>query len=335
VISSVDITGLRGIRQGKLADLTPLAVLVGPNGAGKSTILEALLIGASPVPGDAVGRSVRRHPGIDNGARWLIGRFAEAGAATIAVTTDGGSTRRCELTLEPTPPRDTVAVRYTVVNGAKKLSVVTRFPIRKGNAYDHDRLYHPLADVGEVRLVEPHAATHLQPPLYQLYTSTVEQGRRRQAKEIIADVVPHLTDVEILTEDDVPIVHLVFEDFSVPAALAGDGIQSLVRLSLELASRRGGVVLVEEPEVHQHPRSLRQSAKAILAAVRRGVQVVLTTHSLELIDALLSAATGEGLSDLDKFSVYGLALRDGQLISTRYSGTEVEAARGQIQDDLR
>jgi predicted ATPase len=72
VIRSVEIKGLRGIREGKLADLTPLVVLVGPNGAGKSTVLEALLIGASPTPVQAIGRAVQRHRGVDRGARWLF-----------------------------------------------------------------------------------------------------------------------------------------------------------------------------------------------------------------------------------------------------------------------
>lgn len=50
--------------------------------------------------------------------------------------------------------------------------------------------------------------------------------------------------------------------------------------------------MVEEPEVYQHPRSIRQQARALLAAMRRGVQLVVTTHSLELIDEVVSEATG-------------------------------------------
>jgi predicted ATPase len=69
VIHSVEIKGQRGIREGKLADLTPLVVLVGPNGSGKSTVLEAILIEASPFTGDAIGRCVRRHQGVQRGSR--------------------------------------------------------------------------------------------------------------------------------------------------------------------------------------------------------------------------------------------------------------------------
>lgn len=50
MIHTVEIRGLRGIREGTLNQLTPLVVLVGPNACGKSTVLEALFMGASNTP---------------------------------------------------------------------------------------------------------------------------------------------------------------------------------------------------------------------------------------------------------------------------------------------
>jgi predicted ATPase len=164
-----------------------------------------------------------------------------------------------------------------------------------------------------------------------LYTETVEQGGARQAEGILREVVKGAVNLQILAEGDTPVLHLVFENRSVPAALAGDGVQMLLRLILELAARREGVVLLEEPEVHQHPGAIRQGAAAILAAVRRGIQVILTTHSLELIDSLLSG----GEEDLDGTAVFRLNLEEGILKSTRLSGREALVARSQIEDDLR
>jgi hypothetical protein len=192
----------------------------------------------------------------------------------------------------------------------------------------------PIDGISEVRFVEVHTS-HLQPPLHQLFTRTVEQGRREQARAIIGELLRGFVSLEILTEGDAPILHLVYEDRSVPVVLAGDGVQSLVRLSLELAAQPHGVVLVEEPELHQHPAALRQTARAILAAVRRDIQVILTTHNLDFIDSLLSESTVNGHADLDKLSLYRTGLKNGRLLVTRYSGAEVAAARGEIQDDLR
>jgi len=165
-----------------------------------------------------------------------------------------------------------------------------------------------------------------------LYTKAVQQGRRKEAIGIVSEVFPGVSNVEILTESGEPILHFVFADYSVPATLAGDGIQSLLRLSLELAASGGGVALLEEPEVHQHPGAIRRTARVILAAVRRQIQVVLTTHSLELIDALLAESSDK---DLEQLSLYRLQLQDGVLKSSRLTGPDVAVSRREIEDDLR
>ena len=141
-----------------------------------------------------------------------------------------------------------------------------------------------------------------------------------------------MTNVEILTENAEPILHFVFADHSVPATLAGDGIQALLRLSLALSASGGGIALLEEPEVHQHPGAIRRSARAILAAVRRGIQVVLTTHSLELIDSLVAESLDE---DLARMSLYRLILEDGVLKSSRLDGPDICFSRTTVEDDLR
>jgi AAA15 family ATPase/GTPase len=78
---------------------------------------------------------------------------------------------------------------------------------------------------------------------------------------------------------------------------------------------------------------IRQSAKIIAAAVQRNVQVILTTHSLELIDALLGEAKDRDL--LDKLAVFRTNLTEGQLATSRISGADAAFSRQQIEDDLR
>ena len=300
MISSVEITRLRGIREGKLENLTPLVVLVGPNGCGKSTVLDALLIGGSDGP--AHNAVAQRHLGHVLGHRWLFWK-AETEKTRITVTTHAKQRRTCKLRLNPGEK-----LHVDFVPNASRLDGVTA-----------------------VRLIEPHKSNS-EPPLYELYSATVQQGRRDEAKAIIAEVVPGIRDVEVLTEGNVPVLHLVFDDHSVPAALAGDGIYALLRISLELAARPRGVVLIEEPEVHQHPGAVRQSVRAILAAVRRDIQVVITTHSLELIDSILAEASEE---DIERLSLYRLELEDGRLISHQLPGSEVAFSRTDIEKDLR
>jgi hypothetical protein len=188
-----------------------------------------------------------------------------------------------------------------------------------------------LDDVPEVRFIDPRAVS-LTAPLHQTYTRVVEHGLYKEAIASLKTLIPGLQDIQILAEGDMPVVYLIFGEYAVPAALAGDGIRLLLNLTFELATRPGGLVLLEEPEVHMHPGAIRQSARAILAAVRRKVQIVLSTHSLELIDAILSESSD---ADLEQLSLYRLQLQQGSLKTSRLPGPQVAFARTEIQDDLR
>ena len=97
------------------------------------------------------------------------------------------------------------------------------------------------------------------------------QGRRPLAIELVRQLVPGATSLEILTDDETPFLSLAFADRNVPVELAGDGTHALVRLALELAIPPRGLALLEEPEVHLHPAGVQLSARAILEAVRRGL----------------------------------------------------------------
>ncbi len=330
VIWSVEIKNLRGIREGRLTDLRPLTVLVGPNGSGKSTVLEGILIGASPATTDAVVEVVRRHEAGGSSPRWVLWKAGQAGPTAISVTTLGGPSRQCSLELRRGMPESRTIVDVAVMPKGED-------PVRGAvngvkNKYEsHLPIHAPFEGVPEVRLVEA-SPTGFEMPLHDLYTRAVRQGRRKEVFEIISEVVPGIVEIEILTENGEPILHFDFREHSVPASLAGDGIHSLLRLSLVLAASSGGVVLLEEPEVHQHPGAMCQSARAILAAVRRGIQVILTTHSLELIDSLVAASLDE---DLDRTSLFRVLLQEGSLISSRMPGPDIAFSRTTIEDDVR
>ena len=215
MIKSIEIKGLRGILEGKLDDLAPLTILVGPNGCGKSTILDALLIGASPFPGEAIGQSVLRRCGLNEGAQWLFWRNGNVGT-TVKVTTDEDAYHLCELSLEVTAAsQEPTRILCSVTNGRTGDFAVT---FQNGNRYTHNKDHHPLNGVADIAVVE-FSSTVLQSPLHQLHTRSIQQGHRKEVKEILSSVVPGLSDITILTEGDDPLVYLEFEDRAIPVAL--------------------------------------------------------------------------------------------------------------------
>lgn len=343
MITDVRIEGLRGIREGELTGLGPLVVLVGPNGCGKSTILDAINVGSSAQAGTALGQMVQRRPRSIGGARWVFRRPQPPVPATVRVKGHHKEAATIVSWLDG-PGRHG---KFHAVFGDESTSIVRVDRGKDGNgfqdvAFTQDNRYtvdgFPLDEVDDVRLVDPtslasHGGGEHQRPVEDDYSDAVQAGRKGVADDALRTVLGRgVRGVTLLTDRGVPVLHIEYEDGSVPVALAGDGVAALVRIALELAGRPGGTVLIEEPEAHQHPRLVAQTAKVIWATVTRGVQVVLTTHSLELIDLLLAAAPPERLDDL---AVYRLKLDDGLLLHTRLSGSEVEQRRGDFEDDLR
>ncbi len=343
MIQSIQISKLRGILEGSLEGLTPLTVLVGPNSSGKSTVLDAILIGASRAPTAAVEQALGHRFKVFDGARWLVWRGGEEGAASIEVTMRGAS--------DAEAIRETITLSFagqSEADGALGTSLSLRRAARGrllGGRLVFDsanklveweeELSGPLSrnEISEVRLVSPWSMSAVL-GLVDLYSEAKRQGRTESVTAAARSIVPDCRGIEVLTERGTPLVHFDRGDKSLQLGLEGDGIQSLVRLALEMAARPRGIVLLEEPETHQHPATLVTTAKVIVAAVQREIQVVLATHSLELIDALV-AALGDDESQLAKLSVVSLRLDDGRLVSSRLDGPSVASARDNIAMELR
>jgi energy-coupling factor transporter ATP-binding protein EcfA2 len=348
VITGISIKDLRGIHEGSLQSLTELVVLVGPSGSGKSTVLDALLIAGNPDPVEALGTVVARRSDLLSGARWLLWKGGSARRAEIDLTdVEAKRTvlRTIKLEYESSPglkvKMDAQLTLQSQMSSIGQSGSLGTYSFRLDNSSPtlvEEPPAHFLAQFRAspplpIHLFDPSPPSRLVIPLHRLYSSVVQGGMKQETLRLISAVVPGLENLELLTEQDTPVLHLVFRTHSVPVAAGGDGIKSLVGLCLGLAAVGGGRTLLEEPEVHQHPAALGQSAAAIVAAVERGMQIFVSTHSLDLIDSLVAEAAERRC--LEKLTVFRLRLERGQLLSSRFAGPDVAAARAEIQEDLR
>lgn len=327
MIASIHIENLRGIATGKLEGLAPLTVLTGPNGCGKSTVLDALLIATSPNPGAALGRIVRRRPETRDGARWLIpGAFGEKRSA-LTVIRSGVATKTIVQVDQPGASPAGPSPHRTFQSARPDRATLTTFDA--DNTYSATFTQRGTTPLPPVRLIDP----GLTAPLVNVYSEAARQGRRAEAYGLLADLIPGFESLDILTEDDgTPALYTTLKGAAIPVGLAGDGIQSFIHLALELSALADGLALIEEPEVYQHPRAIHRTAQVLLAAMRRGVQIVLSTHSLELIDAILDAASD---ADLDSLALFNLTLGAGELRSSRFAGKDMAFNRDVVANDLR
>ncbi len=121
---------------------------------------------------------------------------------------------------------------------------------------------------------------------------------------------------------------------TLPLEAMGDGFVNMVRLAASHSFVEHGVVIVEEPETAMHPGYLALYAKMLIDFVANGArQVVLSTHSLELIDYVLEFAKRRDL--LDRVNVVLLRRYDEQIELMLYDGVDAYNRRVEIREELR
>lgn len=333
MITSVELTGLRGVREGAVRGLTALTVLTGRNGSGKSTVLDALLL-ASGSPDAALATVVRRRIGLRHPAAHLLGRDVAKAVVTaehdarrvqIEISRSSASEAWLEVARQRGLPAPYLTFAWSRTPGAASMSARSQV-FGSDGAPVFEPI--PLPDGPRVSLVDVAEPT----PLEGAFSECVRAGRRGSLAALVAQAAPPFDGLEILTESDgSPTLYLTCATGAVPVAAAGDGTQALLQVALALGpSAPASVVLLEEPEVYQHPGNLLRMGGVIAAAVAGGVQVILTTHSLELIDALVDA-----VREPSHLSVHRCALTDGALDVVRMVGAEARAARQTLTEDLR
>lgn len=109
----------------------------------------------------------------------------------------------------------------------------------------------------------------------------------------------------------------------IPLYTYGDGMKKILSLAVNVRNARNGILLIDEIETSLQASILRHVFGWLLQACRKfGVQLFVTTHSLESVSALVRCAVEQPNSEL---ACYRLEKEPKQVYAKRFSESELHS----------
>jgi len=123
-----------------------------------------------------------------------------------------------------------------------------------------------------------------------LYKGMLVEEKKRLV-ELLRLFDERIINIENGMSHGYPVTWIEMEDCGlVPISIFGDGLKKVLTLASAIVKMRNGVILIDEFETGIHKRALDQVAKWLVAVTETyNVQVFLTTHSSDAIEALVEA----------------------------------------------
>lgn len=312
LLRSLAISRFRGIREGNIQGLTDVNLLIGRNNSGKTTVIEAILrlLGTHGQSTDLLRRAlpqvcsqIRQDSGQIDREAWYKQDLTQPLLleAKVGESTAPNSSRDLALALRMTADRGEPQGEPSAQEEPNGISKNQAAGLLRAVT-----LLRP-ADAGN-RNIET-----------QLWPQLLEKRRDKLLTRTLNDIFSLNAESVALLPDNRLMV--LFDDHSLPLDVQGDGTRAAMRTIMVLTMMKNSLLMLEEPECHQHPGSLERFARAICKLAReQEVQLIISTHSAECVRSFLKAA-GEAGSEA---AVFHLSLTNGKQEARRLDLEAVE-----------
>jgi hypothetical protein len=142
----------------------------------------------------------------------------------------------------------------------------------------------------DVRALTPYEHW-LRTPAVQAFSKLGIEGRMAEVVDLLRELEPNIVEAAVFATQREPTLYLRDSRSGfLPLSSFGDGMRRAIALALAVPRARGGLLLVDEIETGLHYSMLgKMYAWLVDACVQNQVQLFVTTHSLEAVDALLAA----------------------------------------------
>ncbi len=350
-IESVEITWFRGIKEASINDLTDVNVFLGSNGVGKSSILEAIYLVSTWFNDKDLIRGIGKTDYIvyRRTGRGDWGRLKDLLWYNMDTSKDIEiklTSRKEKLeyivpySYESKPPvllkpLKEILVKYKVFSNTYLIPQGKGFYEYKSK---YTKTFDPKISIWISSIIDKYNGflrntlfidpLFLRKPVYLERFIWSKLLSRRLDKRVVGFIREYYEgDAEGLTYapfGDTYMLFLNLSDTTVAIDSLGDGVRSAIALLSALLIVRDTVVLIEDPEIHQHPRGLGFISKALAEMSRENnLQFIISTQSLEFVRVLSRVCSEEGIG----FRVFFIEKSNGVVEARVLESVDIDTLR--------
>lgn len=360
IFSELMVERFRGIRNLRIKDLNHVNIVVGDNNCGKTSLLEALQVFRSSGLLGNIYRIARQRESIFMGVsnslyEDFICMFPHDGSELKISVSGVCNGKNLSYSIEgvqktiliDTKELDKFMVReYDLSGDLETQSFDGIISLQNGKLVRDEKVKinrmtgisgTPMSESGELKIIYVAPFEHLKGNVISQII------RSNDYKEICLKALQLFdSDIEdmMIFKSDIgnhPVEYLRHKKLgNMPLSTFGDGIKKVLVLSNAIVKASGGILLIDEIETAIHKKYYDEIFMFIIKACKAfGVQVFITTHSLEAIDGLLATQDYEEQEREDSISVVTLKREANNTYSRVLSGREVAQNREAFGFEVR
>lgn len=358
MLDNITISGFRGLDSLNLKGTSKFNLIVGPNNSGKSSLLEALFLHCTPLSLEALisllsfrnGEIPPNYEYIFEQAEWLFTKTEYFSASKIRIEGKWENINRettVSLTDYGNKNSSGILPSHSSRKGYKIGTVCFSFKSDEQDniAQQYEFIIKDYFQIDPPDIPSDIRAKFSNPFLHknpesgiQEYDKSVKKNYNQKCLELMQQIDSDIGDISmLLSVIRKPQLFVTHKRLGrTPINNFGDGVRRMYLIATSMAQCEGGVLFIDELESAIHSKALNSLTNWILFAAKElNIQIFMTTHSLECLDAVIDTVLKSDFFSTSDLSLFKLRSKESQTSCKRISGKILRDIRYELAQDVR
>lgn len=351
-LNSLSIKNFRGINNLELNNLSNINILVGDNNCGKTSVLEAISLFQNPLEINNILTSCCKRGRdiisifdlfLEMFPRENINKNIEIVSSINSVLYNLNINGKLIERINPNLYRCIENDEYFDENYFENRIFKGRIKVKKNMEVinekeidlSEEKIQSTLGDLSNqiINMVYVSPYDYLYNRLIDDTINVIKSGEKEEVIKLLKILDNNIEDFNVLKSKNKPssiyIKHSKYGFMSLSSF--GDGVKKILTLASAVVSAKNGILLIDEIETAIYKNILNNVFGWLLNACKiYKVQLIATTHSLEVIDAFIQTS-----KNIDKLTCFRLEHYNENIYSNRLAGQKLKDVRCILGQDVR